>query len=136
MLVPGSGAMINIRSISADDGMKWRPLSCTASRAAVEGMTKQLAIARADRNVPATTIAANHFVTRMARSFLGNQELLAWVASRTPIRRFEGGPGLIRFLAADASSYVTVQAVHIDGGLTAARGTYQSTPTQHQRGTV
>jgi NAD(P)-dependent dehydrogenase (short-subunit alcohol dehydrogenase family) len=136
MLKRGSGSIINISSMSADGGMEWGPLSYTASKAAVEGMTKQLAIEWADRNVRVNAIAPNHFVTRMTESFLADPGFRGWVESRTPMRRIgriEEWGGAIVFLATDASSYVTGEVLHVDGGFTAARGTYQTTPTWLQR---
>lgn len=138
MLERGSGSIVNISSMSADGGMEWGPLSYTASKAAVEGMTKQLAIEWADRNVRVNAIAPNHFVTRITADFLADPEFRAWVESRTPMRRIgdidKDWAGAVLFLATDASSYVTGEIIHVDGGFTAARGTYQTTPSWLQRG--
>lgn len=137
MLERGSGSIVNISSMSADGGMEWGPLSYTASKAAVEGMTKQLAIEWADRNVRVNAIAPNHFVTRITESFLADPGFRGWVESRTPMRRIgdidKDWAGAVLFLATDASSYVTGEILHVDGGFTAARGTYQTTPSWLQR---
>ena len=137
MLERGSGSIVNISSMSADGGMEWGPLSYTASKAAVEGMTKQLAIEWADRNVRVNAIAPNHFVTRITQDFLADPDFRAWVESRTPMRRIgdidKDWAGAVLFLATDASSYVTGEVIHVDGGFTAARGTYQSTPVWLRR---
>jgi NAD(P)-dependent dehydrogenase (short-subunit alcohol dehydrogenase family) len=139
MLQRRSGSIVNISSISADGGMEWGPLSYTASKAAVEGMTKQLAIEWADRNVRVNAIAPNHFVTRITADFLADPEFRGWVESRTPLRRIgdieKDWAGAVVFLATDASSYVTGEIIHVDGGFTAARGTYQTTPPWLQRET-
>ena len=137
MLDRRSGSIINISSMSAAGGMEWGPLSYTASKAAVEGMTKQLAIEWADRNVRVNAIAPNHFVTRITQEFLADPEFRAWVESRTPMRRIgdieSDWAGAVLFLATAASSYVTGEVLHVDGGFTAARGTYQTTPKWLQR---
>lgn len=137
MLERGSGSIVNISSMSADGGMEWGPLSYTASKAAVEGMTKQLAIEWADRNVRVNAIAPNHFVTRITQSFLADTGFRGWVESRTPMRRIgdidKDWAGAVLFLATDASSYVTGEVIHVDGGFTAARGTYQTTPNWLRR---
>jgi gluconate 5-dehydrogenase len=140
MLERGSGSIVNISSIAADGGMEWGPLSYTASKAAVEGMTKQLAIEWAHRNVRVNAIAPNHFVTQMTAGFLADPESRRWVESRTPMRRIgdidKDWAGAVLFLATDASSYVTGEVIHVDGGFAAARGTYQTTPPWLQRGTA
>jgi len=131
MLERGFGAIVNISSMTAAGGSEWGPLSYTASKAAVEGMTRQLAVEWADRNVRVNAIAPNHFVTRMTEAFLADPEFRGWVESRTPMRRIgrmeEWGPAIV-FLATDASSYVTGEVLHLDGGFAASRGTHQNTP--------
>lgn len=136
MLRQGSGSVIMVSSMAADGGMEWGPLSYTASKAAVEGMTRQLAIEWADRGVRVNAIAPNHFVTGMTEAFLAEGENTAWVESRTPMRRIGSMSdlaGAVVFLATEASAYVTGEVIHLDGGFSAARGTYQQTPPWRRR---
>lgn len=131
MLERGSGAIVHMSSIAAAGGQEWGPLSYTASKAAVEGMTRQLAIEWADRGVRVNAIAPNHFMTRGNEKFLESDEFRGWVESRTPMRRIgrlEEYEKALVFLATDDSSYITGEVLHLDGGLTAARGTWQETP--------
>jgi len=136
MLERESGAIVLISSMSADGGQEWGPLSYTAAKAAIEGMTRQLAIEWGDRNVRVNALAPNHFVTRMTEAFLADPDFHEWVISRTPLRRIgsmDDLAGAVAFLATDASSYVTGEVLHLDGGFTAARGTYQRTPPWRER---
>jgi NAD(P)-dependent dehydrogenase (short-subunit alcohol dehydrogenase family) len=66
-------------------------------------------------------IAPGFIDTRLASAILKNDDLLAQVVARTPMKRY-GSPDEIAggalYLASDAASFLTGHTLVIDGGLT------------------
>jgi gluconate 5-dehydrogenase len=59
----------------------------------------------------------------MNEALLANADFVAWVNTRTPMRRW-GDPaelaGAVVFLASDAATYITGQTIYVDGGMSVA----------------
>ncbi len=124
MVAKGEGGrIINVASIAGLEGGRPDELSAigySVSKAGVIGLTRTLATHMAPYGILVNAICPGFFPTRMTRGIL--QEAGEIIAQRTPLGRV-GRPGEIKglavFLAAPASSYITGQAIAVDGGATA-----------------
>lgn len=117
------GAPCSIVNISSIAGLMATPLQgvYAATKAAVISMTKTLAVELAPSNVRVNAIAPGFVDTRLASAILKNDDLLAHVLAKTPMRR-HGTPDEIAggalYLASDAASFLTGHTLVIDGGMT------------------
>lgn len=122
MLERGNGSIILISSIG---GLKGSPLigAYNVSKAADFQLARNLAVEFGSRNVRVNCIAPGLVQTDFARALWENPDVLRIATSGTPMRRI-GQPdeiaGAAVFLAADAASFVTGQAIVVDGGATIA----------------
>ena len=121
MVERGAGRIINIASLAAHLGF-FEVAAYTASKAAVAGLTRALAVEWAPRGVTVNALVPGVFQTdlnRFAFDTPRGEELLL----RTPMRRFGRQEELIGatvFLASDAASFVTGQLIAVDGGFLAS----------------
>jgi hypothetical protein len=93
-----------------------------ASKAAVIGMTRELAGQWGRRGVRVNAVVPGWFDTEMTEGLFTNERSARWVRRGTMLNR--GGregevDGAVLFLASDASSYVTGHILAVDGGWTA-----------------
>lgn len=94
----------------------------SASKHAVEGFTKSIAIELGASNIRVNTICPTFILTDLTKPTFQDPEKLAWVESKIKLGRvgkIEDIMGAVVFLASDASSLVTGSALVIDGGWTA-----------------
>jgi NAD(P)-dependent dehydrogenase (short-subunit alcohol dehydrogenase family) len=121
MIARGSGRLIGIASLASYVGLQ-EVAAYGASKAAVAGLTRSLAVEWAPHGVTVNAIAPGVFETDLNREILKGprgQEFLM----RTPMRRFgrtEELVGAAIYLASDASSFVTGQLLVVDGGFLAS----------------
>jgi NAD(P)-dependent dehydrogenase (short-subunit alcohol dehydrogenase family) len=90
-----------------------------ASKAGIEGLARALAADWATDGITVNAVAPGFFDVGMGNAFHESERLREQVSSRTPTGRFGGAEELacvVRFLAGDASSYVTGQVLAVDGG--------------------
>ncbi len=118
MIPRKSGKIINVSSIL---GMYGHPTvtapSYAASKAAVNGLTVDLAVKWAKHGINVNAIAPGWFPSHMNDSLMKRkkEELLAGI----PLGRFVQGDdikGTIVFLASRASDFITGQVIVVDGG--------------------
>src|ERR1700674_166762 len=118
----GSGSIINISSTMGERGAANLSLY-SASKHAVEGLTKSAALEAAPSGVRVNMVAPGPIDTGMLKRFAGNDERKAVLAAKVPLKRI-GRPEEIAqtivFLASDKASFVTGQIIRINGGKTAA----------------
>jgi len=115
------GSIINISSQMGHVGAARRTVYC-ASKHAVEGFTKAMAIELAPRNIRVNSLGPTFLETPMTRPFFQNQAFRDEVLAKIKLGRLgqlEEVTGAIVFLASDASSLMTGSALVLDGGWTA-----------------
>ena len=115
------GSIINISSQMGHVGAARRTVYC-ASKHAMEGFTKAMAIELAPHNVRVNSLGPTFLETPMTRPFFQNEAFRNEVLSKIKLGRLgqlEELTGAIVFLASEASSLMTGAAMVIDGGWTA-----------------
>ena len=116
-----TGSIINISSQMGHVGAARRTVYC-ASKHAMEGFTKAMAIELAPHNIRVNSLGPTFLETPMTRPFFENKAFRDEVLSKIKLGRLgqlHEITGAIVFLASDASSLMTGSALVIDGGWTA-----------------
>ena len=115
------GSIIHISSQMGHVGGIDRAVYC-ASKHAVEGMVKAMAIEWGKDAIRINTICPTFVRTPLTEPTFNNPERLAWLMDQIKLPRvaeFEDIMGAALFLASDASAMVTGTSMLIDGGWTA-----------------
>ena len=115
------GSIINISSQMAHVGGVDRAVYC-ASKHAIEGMTKSMAIEWGPDQIRINTICPTFIRTALAAPTLAIPERREWIESKIKLGRVgevEDIMGGVVFLASDAASLITGTSLLIDGGWTA-----------------
>jgi NAD(P)-dependent dehydrogenase (short-subunit alcohol dehydrogenase family) len=121
MIERGYGKVINISSIAGRVGVI-NLLAYASSKGGVNQMTRVMAVEWAKLGVRVNAIAPTYFETELVTQIRNDPERMKFITERTPMGRFGKLPeleGLVIFLAAPASDFMTGQIVAIDGGWTA-----------------
>lgn len=118
-----SASVINIGSVLGTiGGGKLRVPGYAAAKGGLHNLTRELASEWARKGVRVNAIAPGWFPTEMAAEMFDGARGSAWVTDNTPMGRsgrLDELDGALLFLASDASSFVTGQVLHVDGGWTA-----------------
>jgi NAD(P)-dependent dehydrogenase (short-subunit alcohol dehydrogenase family) len=119
MLQKGAGSIINISSMASQYGIP-KVIAYTASKAAIEGMTKAMAVELSPKGIRVNCIAPGFIATDMSAKALNNDpERKQKVMSRTPMG-YMGDPSDIAnaavYLANGDAKYVTGVVLPVDGG--------------------
>jgi NAD(P)-dependent dehydrogenase (short-subunit alcohol dehydrogenase family) len=119
MLEKGKGSIINISSMASQYGIP-KVIAYTASKSAIEGMTKAMAVELSPKGIRVNCIAPGFIATDMSAKALNNDpERKQKVMSRTPMG-FLGDPSDIAnaalYLANGEANYVTGVVLPVDGG--------------------
>ncbi len=116
----GGGVMINMSSVhgllNAPGSLVYETL-----KAGVIGLTRQLAVEYGPDGIRVNAICPGHIVTeRMEERWRDHQDVFRFFAEQYPLRR-TGTPvdiaNAIVFLCSDDASFITGQALVVDGGL-------------------
>ena len=116
-----AGSIINISSQMGHVGAARRTVYC-ASKHAMEGFTKAMAIEMAPHNIRVNSLGPTFLETPMTKPFFENKAFRDEVLSKIKLGRLgqlEELTGAIVFLASNASSLMTGSALVLDGGWTA-----------------
>jgi NAD(P)-dependent dehydrogenase (short-subunit alcohol dehydrogenase family) len=119
MIKQGGGSIINISSMASRYGIP-QVIAYTASKSAVEGMTRAMAVDLSPRGIRVNCIAPGFIATDMSSKALDNDgERKKKVLSRTPMghlgRPDDVGDAAL-FLSSDAARYITGVVLPVDGG--------------------
>ncbi len=117
MIKAGGGAIVNVSSVSAVRG---GGVSYAASKAAIAGLSRAVALAHAKDGIRVNTVLPGAIDSAMARRLAGDRE--AQVAPQIPLGR-QGTPWevakAVLFLLSDDASYITAVELLVDGGVAA-----------------
>ena len=112
------GSVVNIASMYARFGSPRNP-AYGASKAAVEQLTKSLAIAWAPEGIRVNAVAPGFIVTEQSARSRLDPAHVASVAARTPLGRWgepEDVAEPVLFLASGAAAFLTGTCIAVDGG--------------------
>jgi NAD(P)-dependent dehydrogenase (short-subunit alcohol dehydrogenase family) len=115
------GSLINISSQMGHVGGVDRAVYA-ASKHAVEGFTKAMAIEWGRHQIRVNTICPTFIRTPLTQSTFDNPERKKWIEEKIKLGRVgevQDVMGAVVFLASEASSMITGSALMIDGGWTA-----------------
>jgi len=116
-----AGSIIHVSSQMGHVGGPRRAVYA-ASKFAVEGLSKAMAIELGPRNIRVNTVCPTFIETELTAKSLADPEFKAWVLSKIKLGRLgriEDIMGPIVFLASDAAALVTGASLLVDGGWTA-----------------
>ena len=117
MLKQRSGSIINMSSVVGVKGNAGQT-NYAASKSAIIGFTKSVALELGSRNIRCNAIAPGFIETEMTQS-LSNDQVNEWAES-IPLKRTGNVKDIANtslFLASDMSSYITGQVINVCGGM-------------------
>lgn len=116
-----AGSIINVSSQMGHVGGRGRTVYC-ATKHAMEGFTKAMALDLAEHRIRVNTICPTFMHTPLVDPMLQDKEFMRRVLAQIPLGRI-GEPedimSAIVFLASDGAALITGSALKIDGGWTA-----------------
>jgi 3-oxoacyl-[acyl-carrier protein] reductase len=122
MAAHGGGRLVNIGSVVGVTGNTGQA-NYAAAKAALLGMTRELAVSCARAGVTVNAVVPGYFATD-ATAHLNEQQRRRWL-ERIPMGRFAEpaeAAEIVNFLCGDGGSYITGQCIAVDGGFLAAQG--------------
>jgi NAD(P)-dependent dehydrogenase (short-subunit alcohol dehydrogenase family) len=123
MLAQRSGSIVNVSSTYGRTGGAGASIY-SASKHAVEGLTKSAALEAAASGVRVNMVAPGPIETGLLNRFTGSEERKAGLTATVPLSRVgrpEEDAQTIMFLASDNASFITGTSYAVDGGKTARR---------------
>jgi 3-oxoacyl-[acyl-carrier protein] reductase len=125
MVQQGSGAIVNISSISADRGGVGRA-PYAVSKAGVAALTRAAAVEWAGAGVRVNAVAPGYANTELIQAYVDSGKLeLDPILRHIPMGRLADPmeiAGVVRFLCSADASYITGQIIAADGGFLADLG--------------
>jgi NAD(P)-dependent dehydrogenase (short-subunit alcohol dehydrogenase family) len=120
MITRGGGSIINISSIAAATAAP-RAAVYSATKGAIEALTRTLAVEWARHGIRVNAIAPGYVSTDLVRS-VADEKVLRYIIERTPLGRMAEARELVGaavYLASDEASFQTGEIIRVDGGWTA-----------------
>jgi NAD(P)-dependent dehydrogenase (short-subunit alcohol dehydrogenase family) len=122
MQAQGSGSIVNISSTFGHEGGAGASIYA-ASKHAVEGLTKSVALEFGASNIRVNAVAPGPIQTPMLDRFTGGEEAKAYLATLNAQKRIGQPDEIARavlYLASDGASFVTGHILNVDGGKSAS----------------
>jgi len=116
----GSGSIVNISSTYGHEGAAFASVY-VASKHAVEGITKSVALEVVKSGIRVNAVAPGPVDTGMLTRFTHTSENKAALVTQVPMARLgvsEEQADAIVFIASDAASFITGHILNVDGGMT------------------
>jgi NAD(P)-dependent dehydrogenase (short-subunit alcohol dehydrogenase family) len=116
-----TGSIVNMSSQMGHVGAANRTIYC-ASKHAIEGLTKAMAVELARNGIRVNSICPTFIETPLTEGYFDDPAFSAAVLSKIKLGRLgtlEDVMGAVVYLASDASALVTGTALRVDGGWTA-----------------
>jgi len=117
MLKNKYGRIVNITSVVGHTGNLGQS-NYAASKAAIIGMSKSLAIEYAKKNITINCVSPGFIQSKMTDGIVEN--IKAVLTSRIPMAKLGKGEDVantVAFLSSDAASYITGETIHVNGGM-------------------
>lgn len=120
MAAAGHGRIVTISSTAGEQAYRGHVAYCSA-KAALEMLTRTLALELGDRGVTANIIAPTVILTKLGQQVWGEQpEKAAWIRDKIPVGRLgevSDVAAVAGFLLSDESEFVNGARIPCDGGL-------------------
>ena len=123
LLRRGGGVILNTASIVALVGSTPSQVAYTASKGGVVALTREIAVAYARKNIRANSLCPGVTRTAMGNQLVQDEAAFQFRRAHLPMGRLaepEEIADTAVYLCSDAASYITAQAISVDGGLTSA----------------
>ncbi len=117
MLKNKYGRIVNITSVVGHTGNLGQS-NYAASKAAIIGMSKSLAIEYAKKNITINCVSPGFIQSKMTDGIV--ESIKAVLTSRIPMAKLGKGEDVantVAFLSSDAASYITGETIHVNGGM-------------------
>ncbi len=117
MLKNKYGRIVNITSVVGHTGNLGQS-NYAASKAAIIGMSKSLAIEYAKKNITINCVSPGFIQSSMTDKIV--ESIKAALTSRIPMSRLGTGEDVsntVAFLSSESASYITGETIHVNGGM-------------------